>query len=184
MVTATVRPTITGHQTGAAFATSCDAQITPEIAAALARRFYGVRRPRNRDIFIRDRWLCQLCGGTIDRRLSSPDPFAATVDHRIPRVRGGTNDSLNLQAAHAICNHVRGDIPLDCIDAELFADVRREAERWLRAQRRYRDAMARLEHARRRWQRKIRRARAGQPTGRRLRKTWGFRVSPRRAESL
>ena len=180
MTMATVRPRIDSQEAVAAFVSSCDAQITPEIAAALARRFYGTRPPRSRDIFVRDRWQCQLCGGEIDRRLSSPDLFAATVDHRIPRARGGTSDSFNLQAAHAICNHVRGDIPLDYVNEELFADVRREAERWLRAQGRYREAVARLERARRRWQRKIRRARAGQPAGRRPRRTRYRGVSVKR----
>lgn len=46
---------------------------------------------------------CQLCGG----------PFGGgfairTLDHIIPRARGGTDHPANLRLAHFLCNHQRG----------------------------------------------------------------------------
>jgi 5-methylcytosine-specific restriction protein A len=48
-------------------------------------------------ILERDGHVCWLCG-----RLG-----ADTVDHVIPRARGGTNEDDNLRAAHAKCNYGR-----------------------------------------------------------------------------
>lgn len=33
-----------------------------------------------------------------------------TIDHAIPKARGGTNDLHNLRLAHELCNHRRGSI--------------------------------------------------------------------------
>jgi HNH endonuclease len=142
------------------------AAADPEIAAWLARRARrvsgGGRRARSRlDVFRRDGWTCQLCVGRIDRRLRHPSLFAATLDHRIPRSLGGPSTFENLQAAHAICNHVRGDLALELVDPEHFAAVRLATARWLRAQRRYERAARRLARARHRWERTLRRARTG-----------------------
>lgn len=59
-------------------------------------------------IYERDGWTCQLCGEPTSRRYSSSDPLSPTLDHRVPYSLGGTNDSQNLQLAHAICNSTRG----------------------------------------------------------------------------
>jgi 5-methylcytosine-specific restriction endonuclease McrA len=42
--------------------------------------------------------ICALCGR----------PGADTVDHIIPRSRGGTHEDYNLRAAHRACNSRRG----------------------------------------------------------------------------
>lgn len=39
------------------------------------------------------------------------DPL--TVDHIVPRSRGGTHERSNLRAAHASCNSARGARPVD-----------------------------------------------------------------------
>jgi len=49
-------------------------------------------------ILQRDGWLCHYCAGP-----------ATTVDHVIPRAKGGTNDEDNLVAACARCNSSKGD---------------------------------------------------------------------------
>ncbi|NKU01807.1 hypothetical protein GS918_28205 [Rhodococcus hoagii] len=38
-----------------------------------------------------------------------PDPFRASIDHKLPRSRGGTNDPQNLQLTHLWCNQVKSD---------------------------------------------------------------------------
>ncbi|NKU01802.1 hypothetical protein GS918_28180 [Rhodococcus hoagii] len=39
----------------------------------------------------------------------NPDPFRASIDHKLPRSRGGTNDPQNLQLTHLWCNQVKSD---------------------------------------------------------------------------
>lgn len=64
-----------------------------------------VRRPRprvklsRREIFIRDRFTCQYCG-SVERDL--------TVDHIIPRSRGGNHEWTNVVASCKSCNHRKG----------------------------------------------------------------------------
>lgn len=44
----------------------------------------------------RDGYMCRLCGKSF--------PPADSVDHIIPRSRGGSHNVSNLQAAHMSCN--------------------------------------------------------------------------------
>ncbi|MFN8021338.1 MAG: HNH endonuclease [Acidimicrobiales bacterium] len=57
----------------------------------------------------RDGWTCWLCGGDIDPHLPSTSPAGATIDHLVPRSRGGSNDAPNLRLAHRRCNVRRGN---------------------------------------------------------------------------
>jgi hypothetical protein len=41
----------------------------------------------------------------INRKLGPESPWAATVDHIIPRALGGSSKAVNLRAAHAKCNN-------------------------------------------------------------------------------
>jgi 5-methylcytosine-specific restriction endonuclease McrA len=52
---------------------------------------------------------CALCGGEIEFGQDPPAPLALTIDHIVPRSRGGTNGVYNLQPAHFICNQQKGD---------------------------------------------------------------------------
>ncbi len=55
-----------------------------------------------RQIFDRDKWICQLCGHAVT-------PETATIDHIEPISEGGSlNDPKNLRTAHAGCNRSRG----------------------------------------------------------------------------
>lgn len=56
----------------------------------------------------RDGWSCWLCGGGIDPSAIPTSPVSATVDHLVPRSRGGSNDPTNLRLAHRRCNNRRG----------------------------------------------------------------------------
>jgi 5-methylcytosine-specific restriction endonuclease McrA len=69
---------------------------------SVIRLRYYVRRPlpngrvSRRDVFLRDRYTCQYCGRQT-RDL--------TLDHVIPRHRGGLHDWENVVAACRACNH-------------------------------------------------------------------------------
>lgn len=59
-----------------------------------------------RIILDRDGYLCQ-----VPKPDGNPCHAAATtVDHIVPRVRGGDDDLANLRAACVRCNYGRGDI--------------------------------------------------------------------------
>lgn len=60
-------------------------------------------------IYQRDCWVCGFCGGAVDPSLKSPDPWAPSLDHIIPRSKGGPDDETNLRIVHRYCNGVRGN---------------------------------------------------------------------------
>ena len=60
------------------------------------------------DLGRRDAWTCWVCGGAVDAETPAGSPHAPSVDHVIPRARGGTNDPENLRLAHRRCNGQRG----------------------------------------------------------------------------
>lgn len=63
-------------------------------------------RSRNlrRRVWDRDRGICWIC--------EEPVPFeVVTLDHIVPRSKGGRYVFDNLHAAHEICNRERGDHP-------------------------------------------------------------------------
>lgn len=62
-----------------------------------------------REIFERDNWICQLCGGSITPGLKHPDPWHANVDHIIPLSKGGMHSRDNAQATHFRCNLQKGN---------------------------------------------------------------------------
>jgi hypothetical protein len=68
-----------------------------------------VTRSRRVAIYLRDNWTCQICQGTVDPNLHHGDDWAASLDHIVPRSRGGSHDETNLRLAHRWCNSVRGD---------------------------------------------------------------------------
>jgi 5-methylcytosine-specific restriction endonuclease McrA len=75
------------------------------LAPSVIRLIYMIRRPRprvkltRREIFIRDDYTCQYCG------VRSND---LTIDHIIPRSRGGGHSWDNLVSACRPCNHRKG----------------------------------------------------------------------------
>lgn len=72
---------------------------------SVIRLVYMIRRPRprvkltRREVFIRDNYTCQYCGR------QSGD---LTIDHIIPRSRGGPHTWENLVSACKPCNHRKG----------------------------------------------------------------------------
>jgi len=55
-----------------------------------------------RNVFLRDRHTCQYCGGVFS-------PGDLTLDHVIPRSRGGETAWDNVVTACKACNHRKGD---------------------------------------------------------------------------
>ncbi|MDQ3150091.1 MAG: HNH endonuclease [Chloroflexota bacterium] len=81
---------------------------TPTIAIpapSVIRLQYHVKRPQprvklsRREVFSRDRHTCQYCG-MVSRDL--------TIDHVMPKHRGGRHEWDNLVAACRACNHRKG----------------------------------------------------------------------------
>lgn len=74
-------------------------------APSVIRLIYLVKRPRprvklsRREVFARDHHTCQYCG-TTSRDL--------TIDHVMPKHRGGRHEWENLVAACRACNHRKG----------------------------------------------------------------------------
>ena len=64
---------------------------------------YGLRMPLSRrGVLARDQYTCQYCG-------ARPGRSALTLDHVVPRARGGQRTWQNLVAACGPCNRRKGD---------------------------------------------------------------------------
>lgn len=63
---------------------------------------------RAEELAARDGWVCWLCELPVDPDAPAGTPGAPTVDHVVPRSRGGTSDPSNLRLAHRRCNGARG----------------------------------------------------------------------------
>ena len=79
-------------------------------APSVIRLQYHVKRPRprvrlsRREIFARDKYTCQYCGR---------QTHDLTLDHVVPRHRGGGHTWDNLVAACKPCNHRKGGKSVD-----------------------------------------------------------------------
>jgi 5-methylcytosine-specific restriction endonuclease McrA len=71
---------------------------------------YKQVRARLRRVRERDGDLCWLCLGRVPRRSRGGHrPTDQTIDHVVPRSKGGEDDDDNLRLAHRSCNHDRRD---------------------------------------------------------------------------
>lgn len=59
--------------------------------------------PTRAAIMLRDAFTCQYCGAT-------PGRLELTVDHVVPRSRGGYHDWTNLATACKRCNQIKGNL--------------------------------------------------------------------------
>ncbi|MEU3528821.1 HNH endonuclease [Streptomyces sp. NPDC038707] len=71
-------------------------------------------RPRGRwcmttkQLAKRDGRVCSLCDEAVDMTLAWPDPMSPSVDHIVPRSRGGLDVPQNVALAHLRCNVSKG----------------------------------------------------------------------------
>lgn len=63
---------------------------------------------RLRDLGERDDWACWVCRGRVDPAAPAGLPASGSIDHVVPRAKGGTSDPANLRLAHRRCNGRRG----------------------------------------------------------------------------
>ena len=96
-----------------------------------------IRRARRLAIYARDRWRCVWCNEPVSLH-SGPagaggGPYApATLDHVLPRERGGTNETGNLITSCMKCNRLRGARPIFAFALLLSADPnKRNGQSWI-----------------------------------------------------
>lgn len=65
------------------------------------------------DVFEFDGWVCGICGKKVNKDLSFPHPYSASLDHIVPLSKGGTHTYSNVQLAHFICNSKKRDLEED-----------------------------------------------------------------------
>jgi hypothetical protein len=69
-----------------------------------------------RQVFVRDLWLCGICGEPTPERLrGTTDDLAPELDHVIPMSRGGGHTYSNVRCAHRVCNLRKANL----LDTEL-----------------------------------------------------------------
>lgn len=73
--------------------------------------FHGwIASSKRMSIYERDDHKCWLCSGSVDMKADPQrDDWAPSLDHVLPRSKGGTHDPSNLRTAHRWCNSVRSD---------------------------------------------------------------------------
>lgn len=95
---------------------TCDSPISPFRAdgrLVLRQQFYCSDPCKKRhgygitiqELVDRDGTDCSLCGKHIELNLVYPDPLSRSIDHIIPRSRGGSDEGSNLALAHLVCNY-------------------------------------------------------------------------------
>lgn len=90
-----------------AFTTSSKSYPIPATVRLLERvnRRYTAPRFKKRVLFNRDNWQCQYCGVKLDWA-------SITIDHIVPRCRGGSTSWKNCVASCRRCNMKKGSRPL------------------------------------------------------------------------
>lgn len=69
------------------------------------REYINAKTPAfRRRIYFQSEGKCGICHNIIDLSLKHPDPMSYSIDHIVPRSRGGAHHAGNLQAAHLSCN--------------------------------------------------------------------------------
>jgi len=68
-----------------------------------------IKRKERLKLYERDDWVCQICFEPVNKGEWSADPLDPTLDHILPRSKGGGHEPENLRTAHWICNGRRGD---------------------------------------------------------------------------
>lgn len=67
---------------------------------------------RRARLYARDRYMCHICGKKTNPKAGPSDPSFPSLDHIVPRSKGGTNADYNLSTACRLCNALRADADL------------------------------------------------------------------------
>ena len=76
------------------------------------RAYTGRLRFSRKNVLIRDEFECQYCGKHLGKT-------SGTIDHIIPRSRGGKSDYSNCVACCRECNNVKGDLAIEEVGFKL-----------------------------------------------------------------
>jgi 5-methylcytosine-specific restriction endonuclease McrA len=80
---------------------------------AKVRKWEKLRSSLRLAVYERDKGICQLCAKPVVEEAWQQElwqPLYPTLDHIIPRSKGGEHTLQNLQLAHAICNSYKRDL--------------------------------------------------------------------------
>ena len=77
------------------------------------RGSFYVSRLVRQAVYERDEWKCHLCGEITEPESEWHSDWHPTLDHVIPRSKGGDDSVDNLKTCHRWCNLVRGVRPID-----------------------------------------------------------------------
>ena len=58
-----------------------------------------------KEVYLRDGWICQICHKRVNKKLRYPDPMSPSMDHIIPLSKDGTHMYSNVQLTHWGCNN-------------------------------------------------------------------------------
>lgn len=61
------------------------------------------------EVFIRDNWVCGICGKKVRQNAHYNHDHAATLDHIVPLAKGGAHAMSNVQCSHRACNLRKSD---------------------------------------------------------------------------
>jgi 5-methylcytosine-specific restriction endonuclease McrA len=91
----------------------CSQECRGRHGARVASRRRGPLPPKSdrysdREIFVRDGWVCHICGEAVDPLVDRRRMDGATIDHIIPLVLGGADTPENVATAHNRCNRRKG----------------------------------------------------------------------------
>jgi hypothetical protein len=67
---------------------------------AKAEEDYFTNQDKRRELFERDKWICQYCGEKVSQQ-------NATLDHFIPQSKGGDDSKENLRTCCLLCNSIK-----------------------------------------------------------------------------
>ena len=61
------------------------------------------------NLYFKANGLCGICQEHLDTSLQYPDPMSLSIDHIIPKSKGGSDNNDNLRIAHWLCNIKRSN---------------------------------------------------------------------------
>lgn len=71
-------------------------------------------KPKMAYLMLESGCKCCLCGeGLVAKKGHIPKQLHPTIEHVLPKFRGGSNRPHNLDSAHAICNHTKSSMTLE-----------------------------------------------------------------------